>query len=208
MVALTAAGAWGLTVLQQKTIELTAKALPPDVMVLTEDGGHGSGVYLGGNYILTAAHVVKDSLSVTVRTEDNVEQEADVLWKNTQYDLAAIRIPDDSNMRPASFRCRDTLRIGDYIKAVGNPLDEPFVTMFGKVSAGISQRAVWKEAFLADLTAIPGMSGGAVYDAQGYVVGITVGLAVMPMGPFSVGPVGLGYIVPMHAACVLMGLTR
>jgi len=60
--------------------------------------------------------------------------------------------------------------------------------------------AVWREVVPADLTVIPGQSGGAVVDAQGSVVGITVGVMI-----WQYGLSGLGFFVPGSAICELMG---
>ena len=159
----------------------------------------GSGVHIGNGVIITAAHVVRDAKSVIVRNSRGHAQPGEVLWVNTAYDIAAVAIADPSMFATANVECR-TPSVGEPITANGNPAGVEFITMRGYVSGG--ERLIenfWRKAVVVDLTTMPGMSGGAVYDADGDVVGITVGGVGAQTGS------GLGLIVPASAVCGLLG---
>jgi len=66
------------------------------VVMVSDANGHGSGVYIGNGLVLTAAHVVGDSKTVTLHSDRDLPGE--VLWSNKKYDLALVRfsvtVPD------------------------------------------------------------------------------------------------------------------
>lgn len=198
-----------------RAYESVAAAAPADVIVSDGDG-HGSGVHIGGGLILTAAHVVENAAgggsgNIVIESQTGNRQPAEVLWANQSYDLALIKIPDGSGLRSELLHCGGSapgiaLRVGDNVTAVGNPLDQQFVTMFGRIGAGVAERGPWREAFIVDMTTVPGMSGGAVYNSMHELIGITVGMGALPaMGGVILNPFAFGFIVPVDAACVLMG---
>lgn len=165
-----------------------------------EQHGVGSGVYIGNGVIITAAHVISSAKSFKIRTDVGDVQAGEILWLNREYDIAAVRPNAPGRFGEARLSCRKP-RVGESIRAVGNPAGIEFVTMRGYVS-GEERDAEpnWKSVFVTDLTTIGGMSGGGTYSASGELIGITVGT----LG-FGVPSGGLGFAVPGNVVCMLLG---
>lgn len=173
----------------------------PVVKVLPEKG-HGSGVAIGGGYVVTAAHVVKDALTVKLKGDDGQVTRAEVLWQNKARDIALLKA--DRDIFTASRLSCDSAEVGALIHAKGNPLNMEFVTMWGRI-AGISRKVgPWKEAYVTDMTILPGMSGGAVYNSRGEIVGISIGVANSVNG-FSISMTGMTFVVPSYQICSMLG---
>ena len=172
-------------------------------VMVSDEGGHGSGVHIGNGYILTAAHVVEDNKTMTIMDSDRKTQPGTVLWKNTVYDVALIRVKDTSNLGRSKLSCEPKFEVGEQIEAVGNPVNLQWVHTFGRVSGGIAERGPWKLSVLADISIGPGMSGGPVFDRMGHVVGLAVGLSIAPLGLVP-SIYGVSYIVPSQAVCGLL----
>lgn len=210
---------------------LSVAALPANVMLEHVAGSSvrielpaslGSGVYIGGGLIITAAHVVVDAPRAVLGTDAAGNpvlgapivkiisdagdvQDGEVLWVNRTYDIAAVRPSNQKRFTAASLACRDAI-VGEEISAEGNPVGIQFITMYGHV-AGVTREFApnWKEAFVSSMTVISGMSGGATFDQFGQVLGITVG-AMDPHGSAnSANEGGLGFIVPSLTVCHLLG---
>lgn len=177
-------------------------ALSPHVKVTYEDyGGYGSATHIGNGYFLTAAHVIKDG---KVPLLDG-ERMADVLWVNKKYDVAFLRAyAKDMNSAPLDCREPDA---GERVSLYGNPLNLESVTTWGQVSGSAREVGPWASVNPVNAAIAPGMSGGALIDEDGDLVGVNVGVMVMPVG-FAGGPVGIGYSVPASVVCMLMGLDR
>jgi serine protease Do len=169
-----------------------------DVRVELADG-LGSGVYIGNGIIITAAHVVYGAREVKLRSDVGDVQTGEVLWVNTAYDIAAIRPASAKRFAEARLECRSP-EVGEAITAVGNPVGVEFIAMRGYVSGGEREvTGFWRTVFAMDATTMQGMSGGPVYDADGDVVGITVGVVGTSPGG------GLGLAVPASVVCGLIG---
>lgn len=186
-----------------QVIDASDKRAGADVkieVIAPTGNGVGSGVYIGNGMILTAAHVLGGATTVKVKSDVGDVQQADVLWVNLAYDIAAIAPTNPGRFRAANLACREA-GVGERIAAAGNPAGIEFVTMHGFVSGASRELAPkWKSAFLTDMTTIGGMSGGGIYDEAGRVVGITVGT----LG-FNVPSGGLGFAVPGSTVCKLLG---
>lgn len=165
-----------------------------------EQHGVGSGVYIGNDIIITAAHNLTGADSFKIRTDVGDVQAGEILWLNREYDIAAIRPIRPGRFKAARLSCRNPL-VGESIRAVGNPAGIEFITMRGYVS-GEEREAEpnWKSVFVTDLTTIGGMSGGGTYSATGELIGITVGT----LG-FNAPAGGLGFVVPASKVCMLLG---
>ena len=173
--------------------------------------GHGSGVVVGRNFVLTAAHVVEDVEKVSVEFGDATRGFARVIWRGTisepgtGTDLAVLYLEDPAPPAPARVACRDPMR-GEEIEAVGSPgvvstyLKTWGVSTWGRAMAPLAENAaVW----LADLSVSPGNSGGPVLSREGYVLGLVSFLLSHGSGMFGglSGPSGISAFVHLGAAC-------
>lgn len=163
--------------------------------------GHGSGVHIGNGFIVTAAHVVKGVTTVTLKTKDGKTRPADVLWANTDYDIALLRT-DDTKLAAASLDCRIAPE-GATIISYGNPLQVEFAAAYGHIAGSPRKFGPWHSVFVTDITTVMGQSGGPVFDEGGKLIGITVGVMGAPLG-FSMSLVGYGFVVPSRSVCDLL----
>lgn len=162
--------------------------------------GHGSAVHIGDGYLVTAGHVAEGLKEVELRSEGGTIYKADVLWINKEYDIAFLKMQEPTSLASVPLNCAPNA-IGQKITAYGNPTVLEFVYTRGEVVGSVRQFGDWKSVVPVDLVVAPGMSGGAVLDDAGAVVGITVG--VMQYG---YGLVGLGLVVPSAVVCELRGI--
>ena len=163
--------------------------------------GHGSGVHIGNGFIISAAHVAGKAKTVKLRSEGGKAVEGTVLWVNTTYDIALIKTEKDA-FGSAPLSCSPAHR-GDYITAMGNPLGIEFVSSVGRIAGKAREVGPWKSVFVTDMTIVMGMSGGPVFNEDGEVIGITVGVMAASVA-FSPSLVGFGYIVDSPSICGLL----
>lgn len=169
--------------------------------------GHGSGVNIGNRFIVTAAHVIGSVKEVTIKNSLGGETLADVLWTNEAHDIALLRARDLTGVASSPLYCDGDLEAGQKVEAIGNPGILEFVHSYGHISSGVEERARWKQAYISTVGIAPGSSGGPVYDVQGRVVGIAVGIGVVNLGMFP-APAPFAYIVPAKAVCLLLAYPR
>ena len=134
--------------------------------ILTEDG-----------YIVTNYHVIEDAESVTVITYDGESYEAKIIGYDEKNDVAVLKA-DAKGLQPVKLGDSDTLRVGESVAAIGNPLGElTFSLTLGVVSA-LNRQVTFSNGAMMGLiqtdTAInSGNSGGALFNMYGEVIGIT-----------------------------------
>ncbi len=192
----------------QTIVQAPATTSEDSVVLINVADGHGSGVHLGGGFIVTAAHVTDGSKPIKLKTSDGKEYEASFLWASKAYDIALIHT-DGTIAGRSSLDCR-TANVGDEIQASGNPLSLEFVSSFGRVAGNVREMGPWKQVFITDITTVMGVSGGPIFEPDGRVVGIAVGVATAPMkgaieGTFTPSLTGFGMAVPSSAVCMLLG---
>lgn len=170
----------------------------PHLKLISDEEGTGSGVHIGHGYVLTAAHV-GTMKGLTAKDDTGKVHKLTLLWANTDYDVALMRMDDAASVAAAPLSCAP-LSIGEHLRAYGNPLDVEYVYALGTVVGAPMKYLVWQSVVPVDMTIVHGMSGGGVVDDSGKVVGITVGVM---LDGYSM--VGFGYIVPSQVACTLMG---
>ena len=162
--------------------------------------GLGSGVIVSADgYILTNNHVVDGADKVTVMLQDKKKCDAKVVGRDPQTDLAVIKI-DARDLPAAALGNSDSVRVGEWVIAVGNPFELMHTVTAGIVSAkgrSSMQLADYEDFIQTDASINPGNSGVALADLDGKVVGINTAI-VNPSG--TAGNVGIGFAIPINMA--------
>lgn len=208
-----------------------AAAVQPSVVsvqVTATDGssGQGSGVILDAQgRILTNNHVVAAAGtggSFSVVLSDGRTYPATVVGTDPSTDLAVIQINNaPSGLKPATFGDSATVKVGDPVMAIGNPLGLSDTVTTGIISAlnrpvaaspsdqqqspsgsaqAQSEQAV-TDAIQTDAAINPGNSGGALVDSGGRIIGITSSIASLGSSTGTQpGSIGLGFAIPANEA--------
>jgi S1-C subfamily serine protease len=174
-----------------------AESVLPSVASLRVRGNRGEGagsavVLTPDGHLLTSAHVVEGADGGTAAFTDGETSAFDVIGRDPLSDLAVLRAHGGT---PPPVRLGDasTLRVGQLVVALGNPLGLAGSVTAGIVSAlgrSLPTRAgrVVDDVVQTDAALNPGNSGGALADSRGRVVGINTAVA----------GVGLGLAVPIN----------
>ncbi len=143
----------------------------------------GSGVIISPDgYIVTNNHVIEDGDKFQVTLYDKSEYEATLVGKDPSTDLALLKIERDVEVPHLPFGNSDSLRVGEWVLAVGNPFNLTTTVTAGIVSAkgrtiDILQGKNTIESFIQTDAAInPGNSGGALVNTNGELVGINTAI--------------------------------
>ena len=163
----------------------------------------GSGVIVDADrgFVLSNHHVVAKADSVMVTLKDNRRFEAEILGSDAGTDIALLRIEADG-LTALQTGDSDTLEVGDFVIAIGNPFGLGQTVTSGIVSAlgrsGINVEG-YEDFIQTDASINPGNSGGALVNLHGELVGINTAI----IGP-SGGNVGIGFAVPVNIATAVM----
>jgi len=162
--------------------------------------GSGSGVVMADGVLVTSAHVVEGSAGGVATFADGSEADFEVVGTDALSDLAVIGASDATGPA-ATLGDADSLRVGQLVVAIGNPLGFAGSVSAGVVSAlgrsfaagaGRIGRLV-ENVIQTDAALHPGSSGGALADSAGRVVGINTAVVGPGTGQ------GLGLAVPINA---------
>src|SRR5919109_1327630 len=162
--------------LGNEPVERVAQILLPSVVEIRSGLGGGSGViYKPNGYILTAAHVVGQNETVTIRLADGTRLEGKVLGRDTGRDIAVVKV--NRNRLRAARIARGQPRIGQLAVAIGSPFGLRDSVTAGVIS-GVGRTLPTGEAIVdaiqTDAPVNPGNSGGPLADRLGRVIGINV----------------------------------
>ena len=158
--------------------------------------GTGSGVVISDSgLIVTNNHVVAGAKRVVVRTNDNKSYDAKVLGTDSRADLAVIQVPA-KDLQPIETGSNSDLAVGQWVMAVGNPLNLGDTVTVGVISSlgrdlPIGERGM-VGAIQTDASINPGNSGGALCDSQGRLIGIN---AAIESGTGQ--SIGIGFAIPV-----------
>ncbi|MEB3266715.1 MAG: trypsin-like peptidase domain-containing protein [Cyanobacteriota bacterium] len=162
--------------------------------------GQGSGViFQADGLVLTNAHVVEKVERVSVGLENGRRVEGTVVGRDRLTDLAVVRLQGAGPWPVAPLGNSDSLQVGDWAIAVGNPYGLDNTVTLGIVSSlnrnasklGITDRRL--DLIQTDAAINPGNSGGPLLNADGEVVGINT---LVRTGPGA----GLGFAIPINRA--------
>jgi len=166
-----------------------------------EQRASGSGVIISADgYIVTNNHVVDGADEFTVTLSNNKTYKGKLIGKDPSSDVAVVKI-DANNLPFMNFANSDDVHLGQWVLAIGYPLNLDATVTSGIVSAksrslGINSRQSKTplEAFIQTDAAInPGNSGGALVNVDGDLIGINSAIA-SPTGSYA----GYGYAIPSN----------
>ena len=145
-------------------------------------GGLGSGIIISPDgLVLTNSHVVGKSKEIRLRDTEGVVTDAHVLGVDADTDLALLRANGSRDLPYASLGNSKTLRRGQLVVAIGNPLGFESTVTAGVVSAlgrsirSVSGRTI-EDVIQTDAALNPGNSGGALVSSAAEVIGINTAI--------------------------------
>ncbi|HLZ34758.1 MAG TPA: Do family serine endopeptidase [Nitrospira sp.] len=158
--------------------------------------GSGSGVIIDPEgHIITNNHVVADSTEIEVRLSDKTKLIAQVVGKDPDTDLAVLKVTADRPLPSARFGDSTTVRVGQWVLAVGNPFGLDRTVTLGVVS-GIGRENVnlsrYENFIQTDASINPGNSGGPLFNLRGEVIGINTAIINFAQG--------IGFAIPSNMA--------
>ena len=199
------------------TTEQVADLVSPSVVVITTEqvvysqwswygqnqveSGAGSGVIISSDgYILTCAHVVDGASTITVTIGDK-DYTATLVGEDTTSDIAVIKI-DADGLPPATVGNSDSLKVGQSVMAVGNPLGELGGTVTGGMISALNRSVTIQGSssvntmslIQMDASVSPGNSGGGLFNMNGELIGIVNAKSS------SSDAEGLGFAIPINDA--------
>ncbi|MFJ3938688.1 trypsin-like peptidase domain-containing protein [Streptomyces parvus] len=200
---------------------IAASALPSVVTLHvsgTAESGTGTGFVLDGRgHILTNNHVVAPAGSsgdITVTFSTGETASAELVGKDSGYDLAVVRVRGVSGLKPLPLGNSDNVQVGDPVVAIGAPFDLSNTVTSGIISAkqrpitaggekGDGSDISYVDALQTDAPINPGNSGGPLVDSRAHVIGINSAIraADSGRGPESggqSGSIGLGFAIPIN----------
>lgn len=167
--------------------------------------GVGSGVIVSADgTILTNYHVVGDAEKITVTMNDNNTFAAKIVGSDQPSDLAVLKI-EGSNLPFLNLGNSDSVRIGDIVLAIGNPLGIGQTVTAGIISAkgrrtGLSDGS-FEDFLQTDAPINQGNSGGALVNLSGELIGVNSQILSGSQGG---GNIGIGFSIPSNMAKSVM----
>lgn len=190
--------------------EISAKVGPSVVEVTTEavttnrffgeyvESGAGSGVIISQDgYLITNHHVVSGATQISVRLSDGTEYEAAVIGSDSKTDVAVLKI-EAEGLPPAVVGDSDSLRVGEFVLAVGNPLGRLGGTVTDGIISALDRDVTVNNQSMQLLqmnaAVSPGNSGGGLFNARGELIGIVNAKSSDSDAE------GLGFAIPINTA--------
>ncbi len=157
----------------------------------------GSGFIIDAEkgYVATNYHVVRDAEEIRITLHDDSTIPAELVGYDEKIDVAVLKVGTDKELTAVKFGQSDTMRVGDWVVAIGNPFG-----LGGTVTAGIisaRQRDInsgpYDDYIQTDASINRGNSGGPMFNLKGEVIGINTAI-YSPSG----GSVGIGFAIPSN----------
>jgi len=159
----------------------------------------GSGFIIDAKgIVVTNHHVIENAEEIRVILADETSFKAKVLGQDKKTDIAVLKIePGDTKLAAVAFGNSDSLRVGDWVLAIGNPFG-----LGGTVTAGIVSafgrdigNGPYDDFIQTDASINRGNSGGPLFNTEGEVIGINTAIFSQ-----SGGSVGIGFAIASNLA--------
>ncbi|MEW2611466.1 trypsin-like peptidase domain-containing protein [Streptomyces sp. NPDC047880] len=199
---------------------IAGRALPSVVTLHVSGAGEqgtGTGFVLDTRgHILTNNHVVQPAGSggeITVTFNGGQTAKAEVIGRDSGYDLAVVKVKGVSGLTPLPLGNSDNVQVGDPVVAIGAPFDLAGTVTSGIISAkqrpitaggekGDGSDVSYVDALQTDAPINPGNSGGPLLDARARVIGINSAIRSAGSGSGQdsgrAGSIGLGFAIPIN----------
>jgi Do/DeqQ family serine protease len=163
-----------------------------------EQIGTGSGVIISEDgYIVTNNHVIKDANEIEITLNNKKSYKAKLIGTDSKMDIALLKINADEKLPYTAFANSDSVKIGEWVLAVGNPYNLTSTVTAGIVSAkarNLDTSGI--QSFIqTDAAVNPGNSGGALVNTRGELIGINTMIS-SPTGSYT----GYSFAVPSNIA--------
>ncbi len=155
----------------------------------------GSGFIIDKDgYIVTNNHVIDNAEKIVVILNDEKEFEAQIIGRDKNTDLALIKIESNHNLPVLGFGDSDSLKVGQWVVAIGNPFGLEQTVTAGIVSAKgrVIGSGPYDDFIQTDASINPGNSGGPLLNMKGEVIGINTAIVA--------GGQGIGFAIPVNLA--------
>ena len=148
--------------------------------------------------IITNNHVIADAEEIEVNFSDGSKLKATLKGRDTKTDLAVLQVdPKLKKLTAVPFGDSDSIRVGDWVMAIGNPFGLGGTVTVGIVSARNRDinSGPYDDFIQTDAAINRGNSGGPLFNMKGEVVGINTAI-ISPSG----GSIGIGFSIPSKLA--------
>jgi serine protease Do len=163
-----------------------------------EQVGTGSGVIISEDgYIVTNNHVIKGASEIEITLNNKKSYQAKLIGTDSKMDIALLKIDAEEKLPYTVFANSDSVKVGEWVLAVGNPYNLTSTVTAGIVSAkarDLDTSGI--QSFIqTDAAVNPGNSGGALVNTRGELIGINTMISSMT-GSY----VGYSFAVPSNIA--------
>ncbi|POY38080.1 serine protease [Flavobacterium alvei] len=163
-----------------------------------EQVGTGSGVIISEDgYIVTNNHVIKDASEIEITLNNKESYTAKVIGTDSKMDIALLKIDAKEKLPYTTFANSDSVKIGEWVLAVGNPYNLTSTVTAGIISAkarNLDTSGI--QSFIqTDAAVNPGNSGGALVNTRGELIGINTMIS-SPTGSYT----GYSFAIPSNNA--------
>lgn len=158
----------------------------------------GSGFVIDpSGYIVTNNHVIEGADDIEINFANGSKLKAKLIGTDTKTDLSVLKVEPKQPLKSVKFGDSSTMRIGDWVMAIGNPFGFGGSVTVGIISGrGRNINAGPYDNFIQTDAAInKGNSGGPLFNMKGEVIGINTAI-ISPSG----GSIGIGFSVPSELA--------
>ena len=155
----------------------------------------GSGFIIDkAGYVVTNNHVIEGADQIKVKLDDESEFDAEVVGRDPSTDIAVLKVKADHDLAAAKLGNSDSLKIGQWVVAIGSPFGLERTVTAGIVSAKgrVIGSGPYDDFIQTDASINPGNSGGPLINMDGEVVGINT--AIVASGQ------GIGFAIPINLA--------